>query len=82
MTGVQTCALPIFADYIIEMVKELKSFKIFKFRGEKYNLESFVTFVEKTAYLGDKLDIKELDLNPVIVGRKTSKLVDARISLN
>ena len=41
-----------------------------------------MTLVEKVVYLGDKIDVKELDLNPVIVGEKDSKIVDARVELN
>ncbi len=75
-------ALPVSRRDIVEMIKELRGFEIFKTRGKEYDLKQFITFVEKTAYLGDKLDIKELDLNPVIVGEKYVKLVDARVKLN
>ena len=74
-------ALPVTRSDIIEMIKELKSVEVFRARGKNYDLEKFVTLVEKISYLGDKIYIKELDLNPVIVGKKDSKIVDARVEL-
>jgi len=75
-------ALPVSRRDVVSMIGELEGFEIFKARGGKYDLEKFVTLIEKVAYLGDRLDIKELDLNPVIVGEKDSKIVDVRIELN
>lgn len=74
-------ALPVSRQDIIEMIKELKSVEIFKARGKNYDLEKFVTLVEKIAYLGDKIYVRELDLNPVVVGEKDSKIVDVRVEL-
>jgi len=74
-------ALPVSRSDIISMVQNLKGFEIFKARGKKYNLEKFYTLVEKVAYLADKKKIKELDLNPVVVGENESLIVDARIEL-
>jgi len=75
-------ALPVSRKDVIEMVSSLKGFGIFSARGKNYNLDNFYTLVEKVAYLGEKKKIKELDLNPVIVGEKESKIVDARMELD
>jgi hypothetical protein len=74
--------LPVTRLDVISMIKELRGFKIFNARKKKYDLEKFATLVEKVAYLGEKFDIKELDLNPVMLGEKDIKIVDARIELN
>ena len=74
-------ALPVSRPDIISMVQNLKGFKIFSARGGKYDLEKFYTLVEKVAHLGSKLNIKEIDLNPVTVGKKGSFVVDARVEL-
>jgi acetate---CoA ligase (ADP-forming) len=75
-------ALPVSRSDIIQMIKGLKGVDIFRARGKKYNMEKFVTLVEKVAYLGDKIDIKELDLNPVVIDEKGCKVVDVRVELN
>jgi succinyl-CoA synthetase beta subunit len=75
-------ALPVSRLDVISMVKELKSFEIFNSRGKKHDLEKFYTFIEKVAHIGEKFDIKELDLNPVTVGEKEVKIVDARVRLD
>ena len=75
-------ALPVSRKDIILMIKELRSVEIFKARGKKYDLEKFATLIEKVVYSGEKLDIKELDLNPVIVGEKESKIIDVRVEIN
>lgn len=75
-------ALPISREDAIKMTEELKGFEIFNSRGKKYDLEKFYTFIEKVAYIGEKFDIKELDLNPVMIGEKEVKIVDARVELD
>jgi len=74
-------ALPVGRRDIVEMIKDLEGVEVFRARGKKYDMEKFVTLIEKVAYLGDKIDVKELDLNPVIVGEKGSLVVDARVEL-
>ena len=73
--------LPVSRRDVVQMIKDLKSVEIFKARGKSYDIDKFVTLVEKVAYLADKINIKELDLNPVIVGEKDSRIVHARIEL-
>ena len=75
-------AIPVSRSDVISMVRDLKGFEVFSARGKKYDLEKFYTLIEKVAYLSDKKDFKELDLNPVKVGEKNSWVVDARIELN
>ena len=74
-------ALPVSRQDIISMVKNLRGSDIFNARGKKYNLENFYTLIEKVTYLADKKNIGELDLNPVIIGKDESLVVDARIEL-
>ena len=75
-------ALPVTRKDIVQMIKDLKGVEVFRARGKKYDMEKFVTLIEKVAYSANKIDINELDLNPVIVGEKDSKIVDARVELN
>ena len=72
-------ALPVSRKDIEEMVSGLNGFKVFSARGKKYDLAKFYSLVEKVAQIAEKKDLKELDLNPVIVGEKKSLAVDARI---
>mgnify|MGYP002640998744 CR=1 FL=1 len=74
-------ALPISESDIIQMVKELDSFNVFKARGKKYNLTNFYTTVQKIAHLCEVKEIQEMDLNPIIIGETQTKIVDARIEL-
>jgi len=72
-------ALPISESDIIQMVKELDSFEAFKARGKKYNLTEFYTTIQKIAHLCEVKNIKEMDLNPIIITENETKIVDARI---
>ena len=45
--------------YKLEMIKDLDGVEIFRARGKKYDMEKFVTLIEKVVYLCDKIDIKE-----------------------
>jgi len=72
-------ALPVSRKDIVEMIKELKGVDIFRARGKKYDMEKFVTLIEKVVWLGDRLSFNELDLNPVVVGEKESRIVDVRV---
>lgn len=75
-------ALPVSRKDVVSMIKELKGFEIFRARGKKYNMEKFISLIEKVALLGEKLDIKELDLNPVFVGERESRIADVRVEVN
>ncbi len=74
-------ALPVSRKDVVSMVQNLKGFKIFSARGKRYDLEKFYTLIEKIVHLANKKNIKELDLNPIVVGKDGSFVVDARIEL-
>lgn len=75
-------ALPISRSDVVQMIKDLKGVEVFRARGKKYDMEKFVTLIEKVVFLSDKIGVNELDLNPVIVGEKDSKIIDVRIELD
>jgi len=67
-----------------EMVTEVKAYPILKgYRGQpSVDIDAIVDILLKTSKLVmDHLEIKELDLNPVMVYEKGAKTVDARIIL-
>ena len=72
-------AMPVTKTDIKEMILDLEGKDVFKARGKNYDLEKFVTLIEKVVLTVEKKNIQELDLNPVIVGEKKSLIVDARV---
>jgi len=73
---------PITKKDTYEMIKEIKGYKILEgIRGEKaVNLDSISNILLKLSNLSKKYkNIQELDINPLIVNNKSSKIVDARI---
>lgn len=67
-----------------EMVTEVKAYPILKgYRGQpSVDIDAIVDILLNTSRLVmDHLEIKELDLNPVMVYKKGAKTVDARIIL-
>jgi len=67
-----------------EMVTEVKAYPILKgYRGQpSVDIGAIVDILLKTSRLVmDHLEIKELDLNPIMVYKKGAKTVDARIIL-
>ncbi len=74
--------VPITKEDAIEMMKEIKSYKILKgYRGKKpADLEALTDILLKTSkMLGENPEIKELDINPVFALPKGAVAVDARI---
>lgn len=67
-----------------EMVKEIKGYKILKgYRGKFYDTEAIVEILIKTSrLLEDNENIKELDINPVLVMKEGAVALDARIVIN
>lgn len=67
-----------------DIIKELKSYKILEgIRGQKrVNLNSISEVLLKLNNLSQYYDIQELDINPLVVNEKISKIVDARIVFN
>lgn len=64
-----------------EMIKETKIFKVLKgHRGKKYDIEAVIKMLLKVSkFLEENKEVKELDINPVIVLTKGAVAVDARI---
>ncbi len=58
---------PIKRDDAYEMVSELKSAAIFKARGKHYDVDSLVEMLMKVNSIALSKELKELDLNPVVV---------------
>lgn len=75
-------ALPVSRRDIISMIKDLDGVEVFRARGKKYDVDKFVSLVEKVVALSEKIDVRELDLNPVVVGEDKSLIVDVRVGLN
>jgi len=64
-----------------EMLKELKAYPVLEgYRGEKgINIKELAGIITKLSQLSLKeKNIKEIDLNPVIVNQKEAKVVDAK----
>ena len=74
-------SLPVSEAEIKGMILDLEGKDVFRVRGKSYDLGKFVILIEEVVRLGARLDIKELDLNPVIVGEKRSLVIDARVEL-
>ncbi len=61
------------------MVKEIKGSKVLAgYRGKKINLEEFKKLLVEVSRVAPANDIREMDLNPVILGEKPY-IVDARL---
>jgi len=67
-------------DEIINAIAQTKISALFikGFRGKKYNINIILDFIKKL----QKLDVKELDLNPVILQEDRLTVVDARLLEN
>jgi len=75
-------ALPVSRLDIFSMIEGLDGVGVFSARGKKYDLRKFVDLVEGVVKLVGEKDIKELDLNPVLVGERYSRVVDVRVELD
>ena len=74
--------LPITKEDAQEMITETKVYKILNgYRGKHYDIESIINTIIKISQLADSLDIKELDINPLVVYEKGICCLDARIRL-
>ena len=69
-------ACPINKDEIEKMLQELKFYSILVSR-KKYAIEKFISL----AFEISKLNVKEMDLNPVFLNEKEAIIVDARIEI-
>ncbi len=72
---------PVNKKEITRMIKETKSYKILKgARGKKLNIKAVENILKKVSELTkDYPNIKELDINPLIVNEKDAFIADARI---
>ena len=69
--------LPITVDDAHEMITETKIYKILSgTRGKKYDIDVITDTLIKVSLL---TDIKELDINPILIHEKGCKVLDARI---
>jgi acyl-CoA synthetase (NDP forming) len=73
--------IPVSRKDCIEMIEEIQGYKILSgYRGKKYNIDSIVNVLLKTSkILEENKEIKELDINPLVVTETNSIVVDARI---
>ena len=64
-----------------QMIKEAKSYKLLTgFRGgKKANIEKIKDILVNVSKMASKENIRELDLNPIIVNAKQAKTADAKI---
>jgi len=75
---------PITEDEAEEMISEVKAYPLLKgYRNTPpADLKAIIKILMSTSRLiMDHMDIKELDLNPIMVYEKGAKTVDARIIL-
>lgn len=75
---------PVSKEDVLEMIEEIKAGKILKgYRGRKpANINELVDVVIKTSkILLENPEVKELDINPLIVNEHSAVAVDARIIL-
>jgi succinyl-CoA synthetase beta subunit len=69
--------LPIKKSEILKAIKELKIYKSIK----NLKIKKLIKLIKKFSDLVIKKDIKEADLNPVIINNKDVVVVDARVSI-
>lgn len=64
-----------------KMLEELKGYRIIAgVRGQSYNVDALIDILLKVSELSLKEhDVREIDLNPVILGEEKAVVVDARI---
>lgn len=76
MKDVSFRALPVKKQEIGKMLQDLKLYPALSLR-KKYALDKFVTLAERIS----QLQVRELDLNPVILNEDDAVIVDARASV-
>lgn len=81
MKDVSLRIAPVDKKMALEMIKETKGFRLLDgFRGgEKANIDAIADIIEKVSKLSLKENVREIDLNPVIVNKKDAFVVDARV---
>jgi acyl-CoA synthetase (NDP forming) len=73
--------VPVSRNDCLEMMMETKGYKVLSgYRGKKYDLDSIVNVLLKVSrILEENKEIKEMDINPLIVSEAGAVAVDARI---
>lgn len=73
--------VPINRNECLNMVKETKGYKILSgYRGKIYDVDSIVNVMLKVSnMLEENKEIKELDINPLVVSETGAVAVDARV---
>jgi len=73
--------IPIDRKEAEQMIQEIRGYKILKgYRGRTYDIKALVEILMKASrLLEENQEIKELDINPIIVLPKRAVAVDARI---
>ncbi len=72
---------PVSEEEAYNMIKESKIYNILTARNRNYDINSVVRAITKTSNMLIDLDIKEMDINPLMVNEKGSFAVDVRIIL-
>jgi acyl-CoA synthetase (NDP forming) len=74
--------LPITKEDAHEMITETKVYKILNgARGKHYDIKAITDILIKVSRMSDMCNIKELDINPLVVHEQGCKALDARILL-
>ncbi len=73
--------IPVGRNECLDMIRETKGYEIFSgYRGKKYDLNSIVGVMLKVSkLLEENKDVRELDINPLVVSETGAVAVDARI---
>ena len=72
---------PVSEEEAYNMIKESKIYNILTARNRNYDINSVVRAITKVSNMLIDLDIKEMDINPLMVNDKGSFAVDVRIIL-
>ena len=74
--------LPITEKDVLEMISETKVYKILSgARGKHYDINGIMNTIIKVSQLTDSYNIKELDINPLVVHENNVTALDARIMI-
>jgi len=74
--------LPISKEDAHEMITETKIYKILNgARGKRYDIDAITDTIMKVSQMSDRHDIKELDINPLVVHEHGVVALDARIMI-
>ncbi|MEM2715643.1 MAG: acetate--CoA ligase family protein, partial [Candidatus Thermoplasmatota archaeon] len=71
--------LPVKKEELYDMLKDLKGHKIFEGYRRKVDKDAFVDILFKISKIGEKMNISQMDLNPIFLYEKGAKVIDAKI---